>query len=205
MTWRSSVLCASLLAAAVVGCKKEPKAAVPDVPAQPVARTAPAPNYPSAEELTVLQNDVTLPAPQPVPEGALADNEGPLRLPPPVADEEPAEPTAPKPSQPRRPAVRANVDSGEPATIPPPQVGSVLSQAERSRYEREIDASLGATKRDLDALSRRTLNANQSSAYRRIAGFVAQAEEVRGRDLPLAKNLAERARLFMSELKRNLQ
>lgn len=189
------------------GCNKNPQAVVPVVPAQPVVTETRAPVYPSPEEISIPQNDVSLPAPQPVPDEALPTQAGPLRLPPPPAAPEPAAPRTPKPARVTQAPSPPPTGAGdtEPTLQRSPQIGSILSPAERRRYVGEIDAALGSTKRDLGALGRRSLNASQSSSVRRIEALVAQAEEVRERDLPLAKNLAERALLFMGELKRTLQ
>ncbi len=146
-----------------------------------------------------LQTQENLPPPQPIPPEALSSEHSPLRIErPEQTDEETTEAIADnEPTAEERAATPP-----EPATNPrtPFRLGIILSSEERSEYNRMIDRDLAAAEESLS----RVLNGDglreRSTQIKRVRAFMRQAEGVRGDDLPLARNLAARARLLAEDL-----
>jgi hypothetical protein len=79
-------------------------------------------------------------------------------------------------------------------------LGALLTVQQREEYNRAIDTSLTRARRALDGVQGRSLSSEQQAGVLRIRAFLSQAESARNDDLPLAKNLAERAELLAQDL-----
>ena len=188
-----------LLAAMITqaGCGRKTNVAPP--PAPVAAEPAVEPPERPAGVAWELQTQENLPPPQPIPPEALSSEHSPLRIErPEQTDEKTTEAIADnEPTAEERAAT-----SPEPATNPrtPFRLGIILSSEERSEYNRMIDRDLAAAEESLS----RVLNGDglreRSAQIKRVRAFMRQAEDVRGDDLPLARNLAARARLLAEDL-----
>ncbi len=87
-----------------------------------------------------------------------------------------------------------------PATQTAPQLGQILSAQERQQYEIAIRAALDRARGGLATVQSKRLTSTQSETATRIRNFIAQAEQARKTDLPLAKSLADRADLLARDL-----
>jgi hypothetical protein len=74
---------------------------------------------------------------------------------------------------------------------------------ERKKYNDTIDRDLKAAEQSLTLVLRRGNRQERNAQVRRVRAFITQAGEVRADDLPLARNLAARARLLAEDLARN--
>jgi hypothetical protein len=199
---------AAALVVAAAGCsKRRPDMTAPlPIPGSDTIQTRDnRPDGPLSEPQTRAQ----IPPPQPVPDGASPPLLGPFQ---PVAEAkaEPvrqARPVAVRPQAQPSPAPAA--PEPEPVAVETPsavpQLGPLLSAAEQREINRLIDAGLHQTRQNLERLAGRDLNANQRASLKRIRAFMRQVDEVRERDLPLARNLADRARVLSEDLARNLR
>jgi hypothetical protein len=108
----------------------------------------------------------------------------------------PKPPAAPKP-----PPVKAAAPQPEPATALPPKITQLFTQDQKNDLSRSYGEFLSVASRDLDALSKRRLSADQNSQMERIRGFKKQAEDwfERG-DLVTAVELARRAFVLAEDL-----
>ena len=179
------------------GCGTKSSAAPTPTPvrAQATVETARRPAGPAWEP----QSREKLPPPQPIPPEALAGEPTTLRVEraqPPIEEEfGPLEEITP-------PADAPTETTAEPDTNPrsPFRLGVILSDQERTQHNTMIDRDLTVAERSL----KRVLNGGRlqerSAQVKRVRAFMRQAEEVRGDDLPLAKNLAGRARLLAEDL-----
>lgn len=179
------------------GCGKKSTAAPTPSPvrAQPTVESAKRPAGPASEP----QFQHKLPPPQPIPPEALADEPTTLRVErtlPPI-DEEigPREEIAP-------PAEKSVAPTAEPTPNPrsPFRLGVIISERERAQYNSMIDRDLSVAERSLARVLTGGRLQERSAQVKRVRAFMRQAEEVRGDDLPLAKNLAGRARLLAEDL-----
>lgn len=179
------------------GCGKKSTAAPTPTPvrAQPSVETAKRPAGPASEP----QFQEQLPPPQPIPPEALADEPTTLRVEriSPALDEEvgPLEEIAPPVKE---PVERTAEPTPNPRT--PFRLGVILSEQERSQYNTMIDRDLSVAERSLARVLSGGRLQERSAQVKRVRAFMRQAEEVRGDDLPLAKNLAGRARLLAEDL-----
>lgn len=179
------------------GCGKKSTAAPTPKPvrAQPAVVTAKRPAGPAWEP----QSQEKLPPPQPVPPEALGGEPTTLRVEraAPPTDERvgPLAETAPPVEEPIEPTV-------EPTPNPrsPFRLGVILSEQERAQYNTMIDRDLSVSERSLARVLSGGRLQERSAQVKRVRAFMRQAEEVRGDDLPLAKNLAGRARLLAEDL-----
>ena len=103
--------------------------------------------------------------------------------------------TAPPVEEPIEPTV-------EPTPNPrsPFRLGVILSEQERAQYNTMIDRDLSVSERSLARVLSGGRLQERSAQVKCVRAFMRQAEEVRGDDLPLAKNLAGRARLLAEDL-----
>ncbi|MBI1357650.1 MAG: hypothetical protein GC160_25190 [Acidobacteria bacterium] len=198
------VLAATLLLFSTACIKKRTAAGPPVTAPQPTPASVPAP-APTAP-LSAPQTIVQLPPEQPIPDGAVP------RPTAPAPSANPAPKPKPTPTQPTaRPA--PTVAGAEPEPAPPPaepsatlpQLSPLMTPAERKTTEQELDRSLEVTRGHLRSLMGRSLNGEQLAAVKRIQAFLKQAEEVRGQDLNLARNLAQRAQVLAEDLVRSVR
>ena len=195
-----------MLAALAVSCGKKTAVAPPAAP-RPAARAAVA----APELLSEPQTIATLPPEQPVPASAARDEPSGLELGPPVTAAAPDWESAggagaPGGGQP------GGEGAGEPGGEPRPRsgasrlrLGQILSAEERKNLRQGITESLSEARRNLTYISERRPDPEQSRQARRIRAFMKQAREIQQQDLPLAKNLAERARLLAEDLAKNMR
>ena len=188
--------------AAAVACGRKDAAPPPLTPA--VAAPAPQPPRVPSEPVSEPQTVATLPPLQPVPPEAIPDVPPPLAVGPPRQITE-LEAESEKVSE----ASRESVTPSEPvAPAPQPsglRLGRILSPEERGEYNRSIDGSLAAAHRSLARVLQRGPNPEQAEEVKRVRAFIRQAETARKQDLPLAENLAERAKLLAEDLARSVQ
>ena len=76
----------------------------------------------------------------------------------------------------------------------------MLSDEERAQYNAMIDRDLAVAGRSLARVLDGGRLQERSAQVKRVRAFMRQAEDVRAEDLPLAKNLAGRARLLAEDL-----
>ena len=151
-------------------------------PEQPQPEQKPLPMPPSPEIKEPAQ--ITLPAPQKTPPRPPARK----RTPP------PAPPQAPPPAE--QPPVQSS---------PPPQLGEILSDAQRRQYEADYAQSLSRARSALQQTSGKSLSPTQKETVGRIQTFIQQAEESKGKDLATALQLARRADVLGQDLLKDFQ
>ena len=88
---------------------------------------------------------------------------------------------------------------------PPPQLGAILSDAERRQYEADYAQSLSRARSALQQASGKSLTPTQKETVERIKVFIQQAEESKGRDLATALQLARRADVLGQDLLKDFQ
>lgn len=190
----AALVVAGLVSLAVFSscASKQVDASVPTTPSTVAASpTAEAP-------LSVPQTQVVLPPAQPVPEAAIPPRPtttavmGPVQ---PAPEPSPAA-AAPQPTVPR-------VQTPPPPTAVP-QLGRLLTGAQKQEYNRVISENVLAASGSLDLLARVRLTANQRQEVERVRAFLLQVDEARGRDLELARSLSDRARLLAEDMVRNV-
>lgn len=194
------MLGAGLLLAAMItqaGCGRKTTAAPPPAPvaAEPVAELPERPAGVAWEP----QTQEKLPPPQPIPPEAVSSQHSPLRIErSEQADEETSEPIADNAPTADEQAATPPDPAANPRT--PFRLGIILSSEERSEYNRMIDRDLAAAEESLGRVLKGDGLRERSAQLKRVRAFMRQAEEVRGEDLPLARNLAARARLLAEDL-----
>jgi hypothetical protein len=150
--------------------------------------------------LSIPQTDVRLPAPQPVPEEALAT----IRTPPRSAA--PAEPELPKPPRKVGPTPPPNVKlepEPEPEAPPPtaePRIQALLSPEDRSRMTREIAARRREIEKIIAQLPPST-EPQRSAAVERVVSFLTLSDQAAERgELRQANEYSNRALVLAKEL-----
>ena len=91
------------------------------------------------------------------------------------------------------------------ASPPPPQLGAILSDAERRQYEADYAQSLSRARSALQQASGKSLTPMQKETVERIKVFIQQAKESKGRDLATALQLARRADVLGRDLLKDFQ
>ena len=194
------MLGAGLLLAAMItqaGCGRKTTAAPP--PAPVAAEPAAAPPERPAGVAWEPQTQEKLPPPQPIPPEAISSERIPLRVErSDQADEERSEPVADNEPTADEQAATPPEPAANPRT--PFRLGIILSSEERSEYNRMIDRDLAAAEESLSRVLNGSGLRERSAQIKRVRAFMRQAQEVRGEDLPLARNLAARARLLAEDL-----
>ena len=94
----------------------------------------------------------------------------------------------------------APVAEPNPPPPPAPRLTPLLGEEERRRFLLEADASLARAQRQVAAIARRTLDAEQQASLDRIHAFIEQAGALRQTDLVTAHGLARRADILSAEL-----
>jgi hypothetical protein len=195
-----------LLALLPVGACGRKRADASTPPPAPRVSRAPRPQPPPGP-VSEPQTVTELPSPQPVPPDAVPDTPGPL-VTPPVPETSPQ----PEPS-PRRPVASAPPATNESATPPEmpaasvPQLGQMLSPDQRQKFNQAIDQAIRKAQERLEVVlvNSAKLNEEQHTTIKRIRAFIRQAEEARGQDLTIARNLADRAQLLAEDLAKNFK
>lgn len=201
------VLAVVLLAILPLGSCGNKQAAASSPPPAPRVSRAPGPQPPASEPVSEPQTVAALPSPQPVPPEAVPETPGPL-----VAEPAPETSLEPQPSPPR-PAPSAPPVASESATqqetpaAAVPQLGQMLSADQRRQFTQLIDQAIRRAQDRLDVVLANSskLNEEQHTTIKRIRAFIRQAEDARGQDLTIAKNLADRADLLAQDLAKNFK
>ena len=172
-----------VMAAAAPGCARARASTAPGGP--PLDMPAP-----PARVVVPLAVQAEVPEPVPLPEG------------PP---EPPARPRAPTPAEvPARVADAPKVVDEVPPLPPPAQPPTTLQTtpaAAQGEVERAIRATMVRAAGDLNRIDYRALNADARTQYDTAKRFIEQAEEAVGmKNLPFAKNLADKAAVLATQL-----
>jgi type IV secretory pathway VirB10-like protein len=157
------------------------------------------------------------PAPPVLPPEQKPPEQKPLPMPPPSEIKEPAQITLPAPQKtpPPRPAPRKKqtpsaapppppIEQPPVQPAPPPQLGEILSDAERRQYEADYAQSLARARSALQQASGKSLSPAQRETVERIKTFIQQAEDSKGRDLATALQLVRRADVLGQDLLKDL-
>jgi hypothetical protein len=88
-----------------------------------------------------------------------------------------------------------------------PQLGQMLSPDQRQKFNQAIDQAIRKAQERLEVVlvNSAKLNEEQHTTIKRIRAFIRQAEEARGQDLTIARNLADRAQLLAEDLAKNFK
>jgi hypothetical protein len=175
MAWL--VVCA--IAVSASGCARARATVLPAGP--PLDVPAPPPRIVIPVEVEV--------APPPEPEGPVDEPRRPAPRP---------RPPAPPPDPPRA----AEEPPRTPPPAPPPATTlQTTPVAEQDEAERAIRTTMTRASGQLSRIDYRALNANARTQYDTAKRFVQQAEEaIRGKNLPFAKNLADKAATLAAQL-----
>jgi len=132
-----------------------------------------------------------------------------------AAEPPPAQPPVPAPEEPRRTPARprpAPVAPAEPprvaeepprpaATPPATTTLQTTPAAEQGEVERAIRATMTRASADLNRIDYRALNKDARTQYDTAKRFIQQAEDaIRMKNLPFAKNLADKAAVLATQL-----
>jgi hypothetical protein len=190
---RAKSIVAVLMAIPLAGCFLKGKQVTPaPAPVKPVAKVVVTPP-PQPPPLSIPQTHAQLPAPQPIPEEALATAV-------PVEEETHAPLAQPVKPPPRRPTTRA----GPPPVEIPGATQPVAPEPERPQIQENLPPEQQTQLREQANASRREIqqlvarvprpNRQQRDVINRINGLLKQSEDREGKgDQLAAKQLAERA------------
>jgi hypothetical protein len=199
-------LAAAMLSLSACGSKQA--AANPPEPEPRITRAPRPAQPPSTRPVSEPQTVTSLPSPQPVPPEAVPETPGPLvNQPEEQASTEP-EPTRPRPTPTAPPVASESAAPPETPAASVPQLGQIMSPAQRRQYNLLIDQAISRAQDRLKVVAANTarLNEEQHTTLKRIQAFIQQAEEKkRGQELTVAKNLADRALLLADDLARNFK
>jgi hypothetical protein len=92
-----------------------------------------------------------------------------------------------------------------PAPAPVPQLGVLLTPEQRSQYEADYTRDLARAQDGLARSAEHSLSPAQKESVSRIRSFMRQAEELHGRDLATAAQLALRAAVLAQDLAESLR
>jgi hypothetical protein len=105
-----------------------------------------------------------------------------------------------KGAQPALKPVTAELPKSAKDPTPKPVFGQVMSETERTGYEREYETNSAAALKALASMPRGGLTPDQAAAVTRIKSFLQQAAAAKPSDWSLAANLALRALLLARDL-----
>jgi hypothetical protein len=174
-----------LLVAMVSGCARARAKTVPTIP--PLDMPPPPPRV-----IQPIQTETEVQEPLPAPEEPRRPQPPPVRpRPSPSAD-------ANRPAEPPPPAPVPAAPAGPPS---PNTVLQTTPTAEQGEVERGIRATMTRAMAVLNRVDYRILNADARSQYDTAKRFVQQAEDaIRMKNLPFAKNLADKAAALAAQL-----
>lgn len=181
------------------GAKKAKKPSPPPMPAPKAT--------PSSKTKPIELPRVTIPA-KPVetlPEmPQVGQTELPSDTPPPKSDIKPAARKPAKKAQALPGTAVAPTGSSSPgAAAPPPpvpQLTVLLTAEQHNQYESDYNRDMTSAMEGLVHVLEHSLTAQQKESMTRIRSFMRQAEEVHGRDLATAAQLARRAAVLAQDL-----
>jgi hypothetical protein len=105
-----------------------------------------------------------------------------------------------KQTPPALPVSTAPLGPSAEAARPNLRLGPLLSDADQRAYNAAVDASITKAEHNIASAEAKGLSASQQDMIRQVRNFIAQAQEVRSKDLPAAKSLAERAEIVSREV-----
>jgi hypothetical protein len=142
-----------------------------------------------------------------VPPEAVPETPGPLVSQPEERASSQPEPVRPRPVPTAPPVSSESTATPEAPAAPLPQLGQILSPAQRSQYEQLIDDAIKRAQDRLKVVAPYSsrLNEEQHTTIKRIQAFIQQAEDKRKQDLTIAKSLADRALLLAEDLAKNFK
>jgi len=202
------VLAAIVLAIVPLGsCRGKQASAAPPAPEPRVSRAPRSTQPPSSQPVSEPQTVTALPSPQPVPPEAVPETPGPLVTQPEERASSQPEPARPRPVPSAPPATSEATAQPETPAAPVPQLGQILSPAQRTQYNQLIDQAIGRAQERLKVVGANSarLNEEQHATLKRIQAFIQQAKDKREQDLTIAKNLADRALLLAEDLAKNFK
>jgi len=130
----------------------------------------------------------------------------PVTQPAPAAAPKATKPeTPPPPSKPvvHKPKVQPAPRPQTPApTAPMPQLGAMISPAQRQQLDAVYTVDLKKARAVLKAINNTPLDAQRSEMAGRVRSFIKQAEEFHALDLAAAAEMAQRARVLAEDLEK---
>jgi hypothetical protein len=102
-----------------------------------------------------------------------------------------------------KPEAEEGIEEDPPPELP--QLGEVLSEQQMRDYVQATEASLEQAKRIAATVQRRPLDSRQADVLGQVQGFIRQAEAAQKKDVPLARNLAQRAEVLAKDLLNSLK
>jgi hypothetical protein len=102
-----------------------------------------------------------------------------------------------------KPEAEEGIEEDPPPELP--QLGEVLSEQQMREYVQATEASLEQAKRIAATVQRRPLDSRQADVLGQVQGFIRQAEAAQKKDVPLARNLAQRAEVLAKDLLNSLK
>jgi len=87
----------------------------------------------------------------------------------------------------------------------PPQLGELLGEGQRERYQQQYEASLASARGSLAFAEGRDLSRSQADTAARVRGFIQEAEKLRSSDIRTALQLAQRAASLGRDLQNSLR
>jgi hypothetical protein len=111
-------------------------------------------------------------------------------------------PPAPEPPRPRPPVATGPKPAPAPVApdVPPPKIVQIFPAEQQRAYNRELDDILERDQRDLEALARKNLAADQRERMAQIRELLNQSKQAREQDLVTAVNLARHADTLVKDL-----
>ncbi|HYA17407.1 MAG TPA: hypothetical protein VEF06_08070 [Bryobacteraceae bacterium] len=181
------VVLSVLLGGCVSGTKKAAKVVPPAVVPRAPARPAPPPV--NAEAIANL----------PAPQAALPVIAQPALRTPNLPPPRPAAPRRQQPVEAQNPAPSAEPQPA-PAPVAVPQLGEILTAAQRRQMQTEMADHLSRARDILTKASKVRLSSAQAETRERVRIFIQQAEDTRDRDPETALQLAKRADVLAQDL-----
>lgn len=152
----------------------------------------------------VEQKPPELPSPPDVasktpPTATPATIEEPPQLPPWRAKAKPAKKVTRK--QPAPPVQASQpVTAPAPEAVPEPQLAPMMTDAQRASLLAAVNDLVSRAERNLGGVENKATSDAQKEMIHQARTFIAQAQEIRGRDLAAARSLAERAEILSREV-----
>ena len=176
----------------------------PSIPPPPTIAPIPTP------EIKPESKPLTKPETQPETKPETQPETEPIQVPPEPPEQTP--PTKPAPKKPRKAAqpVIPTPPAAAPATSAPapqsvPQLSVLLTPEQRNQYEADYASNLASAQEGLVRTAGYSLSAAQKESVSRIRSFMYQAEDLHGRDLATAAQLARRAAVLSQDLAQSLR
>ncbi len=201
---RRTLVFGLLLLALLAGCKKKQPPMGPPV-------TLPPPIQP--RQTPVVEAPSVQPQAPAVPHQAPPEEIVPVEpeeiAPPPAPKKQPVRRTrAPRQNQPVQPPpapAPAREEKAETPPAKPPQLGELLGEGQRERYQQQYEASLASARGSLAVAEGRDLSRSQADTAARVRGFIQEAEKLRSSDIRTALQLAQRAASLGRDLQNSLR